>query len=91
MVFHLDLWFDRYYRLKQHMPVKIVHARPLRFNKHFLIPWTMTEKVCYMDVNFYSTSQMCLQRNSISLHASKDMNGFATIHQLHQRPFLDFY
>ena len=84
MVFHLYLWFERYHRFKQHMSAKIVCARPLSFNKHFLIPWATTAKICYMDGNVSFISQMGLQRNPISSSTLEAMNGFATRYQLHQ-------
>ena len=60
MVFHLDFWFERYHRLKQHMSTKTMRAHPLSFDIHFIIPWTTTKQVCYMGGKVSSRSQMGL-------------------------------
>ena len=44
MVFHLDLWFERYHPLKQHISAKPVRVLPLSFGNNFLNPWSTTEK-----------------------------------------------
>ena len=90
MVFDLDLWFERYHRLKKHVSGKPVHARPLSFDSDFITHRATTEKVFYMDGKVSSISQMGVQRNSILSPTSKYMNGFAARHQLHQRPFCFF-
>ena len=83
----MDLWFERYHTLKQHISPKLVRAHPLRLINHFHTPWATIKELCYMDGKVSSISQMGLQRNSISSPTSKYINGFAARHQLHQKPF----
>ena len=85
MIFHLDLWFERYHRLKKYMSAEKLCVHPLSFNKHFLIHWDTTDKICYMDGNVSFISQLGLQQNPISSSPLEAMNRFAARYQFHQR------
>ena len=61
---------------------KIVRACLLRFCKYFLTLCTTTEKLCHMDGNVSSISQMSIWRNSSSSPATEVMNRFVERHQL---------